>query len=103
MIGDVLIWNRNYCVIKICVMYAKEKKILKWNENEQLGNVLLSVYCDKRIQQNVSKVIGQVERLHKKKATQKFSRITISEQTFSLIYYKYSTELIAKEQQRMLL
>lgn len=26
MIGDVLIWNRNYCVIKICVMYAKEKK-----------------------------------------------------------------------------
>lgn len=34
MIGDVLIWNRNYCVIKICVMYAKEKKILKWNENE---------------------------------------------------------------------
>lgn len=112
MIGDVLIWNRNYCVIKICVMYAKEKKILKWNENEypigmykngQLGNVLLSVYCDKRIQQNVSKVIGQVERLHKEKATQKFIRITISEQTFSLIYYKYSTELIAKEQQRMLL
>lgn len=26
MIGDVLIWNRSYCVIKICVMYAKEKK-----------------------------------------------------------------------------
>lgn len=38
MIGDVFIWNRNYCVIKICVMYAKEKKSLNgMRMNIQLG------------------------------------------------------------------